>query len=45
MGGAMAETSVDFRILAGAGAPSREFKAGEVIFKEGDAASFSARWH
>jgi len=35
----MAETSVDFGILAGAGAPVREFKAGEVIFKLGDAAS------
>ncbi len=29
---------VDFRILAGAGAPTREFKAGDVIFKQGDAA-------
>ena len=35
----MAETSVDFGILAGAGAPLREFKAGEVIFKLGDPAS------
>ena len=35
----MADTSVDFGILAGAGAPAREFKAGEVIFKEGDSAS------
>jgi CRP/FNR family transcriptional regulator, cyclic AMP receptor protein len=35
----MAETSVDFGILAGAGAPVREFKAGEVIFKLGDPAS------
>jgi CRP-like cAMP-binding protein len=35
----MAETSVDFGILAGAGAPVREFKAGEVIFKRGDPAS------
>ncbi|HWX86198.1 MAG TPA: cyclic nucleotide-binding domain-containing protein [Xanthobacteraceae bacterium] len=35
----MADTPVDFGILAGAGAPLREFKAGEVIFKEGDAAS------
>ena len=35
----MAETSVDFGILAGAGAPVREFKAGEVIFREGDPAS------
>jgi CRP-like cAMP-binding protein len=30
---------VDFGILAGAGAPVREFKAGEVIFSQGDAAS------
>jgi CRP/FNR family transcriptional regulator, cyclic AMP receptor protein len=35
----MAETPVDFGILAGAGAPVREFKAGEVIFREGDAAA------
>jgi CRP/FNR family cyclic AMP-dependent transcriptional regulator len=35
----MAETSVDFGILVGAGAALREFKAGEVIFKEGDAAA------
>jgi CRP/FNR family transcriptional regulator, cyclic AMP receptor protein len=35
----MADTPVDFAILAGAGAPLREFKAGEVIFKLGDAAS------
>jgi CRP/FNR family cyclic AMP-dependent transcriptional regulator len=35
----MAETSVDFGILAGAGAPVREFRAGELIFKLGDAAS------
>jgi CRP-like cAMP-binding protein len=35
----MADTSIDFGILAGAGAPLREFKAGEVIFREGDAAS------
>jgi CRP/FNR family transcriptional regulator, cyclic AMP receptor protein len=35
----MAETSLDFGILAGAGAPVREFKAGETIFKQGDAAS------
>jgi CRP/FNR family cyclic AMP-dependent transcriptional regulator len=34
----MADTSVDFGILAGAGAPVREFKAGEVIFKQGDPA-------
>lgn len=34
----MADVPVDFRILAGAGAPLREFKAGEVIFREGDPA-------
>ncbi len=34
----MADAPVDFRILAGAGAPAREFKAGEVLFKQGDAA-------
>ena len=35
----MADTPVDFGILAGAGALTREFKAGEIIFKQGDAAS------
>jgi len=35
----MAEGSIDFGILAGAGAPVKEFKAGEVVFKEGDAAT------
>jgi CRP/FNR family cyclic AMP-dependent transcriptional regulator len=35
----MADTPVDFGILVGANAPLREFKAGEVIFKEGDAAA------
>lgn len=35
----MAEMAVDFGILAGAGAPIREFKAGEIIFRQGDAAS------
>jgi len=35
----MADETIDFRILAGAGAPLRQFKAGDVIFKEGDAAS------
>ena len=35
----MADTPIDFAILAGAGAQTREFKAGEVIFKQGDAAS------
>jgi CRP/FNR family transcriptional regulator, cyclic AMP receptor protein len=32
----MADTPIDFGILAGAGAPVREFKAGDIIFKEGD---------
>ena len=35
----MADEAIDFRILAGAGAPLREFKAGDVIFQAGDAAS------
>jgi CRP/FNR family cyclic AMP-dependent transcriptional regulator len=35
----MADTPIDFGILAGAGASTCEFKAGEVIFKQGDAAS------
>jgi CRP/FNR family cyclic AMP-dependent transcriptional regulator len=35
----MADTPVDFGILVGAKAPLREFKAGEVIFKEGDTAA------
>lgn len=35
----MADTSIDFGILAGAGAPLREYKAGEVIFREGDPAT------
>ena len=39
LGRSMTETSVDFGILVGAGAALREFKAGEVIFKEGDAAA------
>jgi CRP/FNR family cyclic AMP-dependent transcriptional regulator len=34
----VADAPVDFRLLAGAGAPARDYKAGEVIFKEGDAA-------
>ena len=33
----MAET-VDFGILAGAGAPARSYKAGDVIFRQGDPA-------
>lgn len=34
----MADTNLDFGLLAGAGAPVRAFKAGDVIFKEGDPA-------
>jgi len=34
----MADSPFDFRMLAGAGAPVREFRAGDVIFREGDAA-------
>ncbi|HSZ67028.1 MAG TPA: cyclic nucleotide-binding domain-containing protein [Xanthobacteraceae bacterium] len=34
----MPEAPIDFRLLAGAGAPARDYKAGDVIFKEGDAA-------
>jgi CRP/FNR family transcriptional regulator, cyclic AMP receptor protein len=34
----MTDTRVDFGILAGAGAPVRHFKAGEVVFNQGDAA-------
>ncbi len=34
----MADAPVDFKILAGAGVPVREFKADEVIFERGDAA-------
>ena len=34
----MADTAVDFGILAGAGAPLRSFKAGEIIFSQGDPA-------
>jgi CRP/FNR family transcriptional regulator, cyclic AMP receptor protein len=32
----MTAEAVDFGILTGAGAPVREFKAGDVIFNEGD---------
>ena len=32
------ESPIDFRLLAGANAPIREFKAGDVIFKQGEAA-------
>ena len=35
----MSDMAIDFGILAGAGASVREIKAGEVIFKEGDAAA------
>lgn len=35
----MAEGAIDFGILAGAGAPVCEYKAGDVIFNEGDAGS------
>jgi hypothetical protein len=35
----MAEIPVDFGILGGAGAPVRDFKAGEVIFNQGDPAA------
>ncbi len=34
----MPDTNLDFGLLAGAGAPVRNFKAGDVIFKEGDPA-------
>jgi CRP-like cAMP-binding protein len=34
----MADLPVDFGILAGAGAPVRSFKAGEIIFRQGDPA-------
>jgi CRP/FNR family transcriptional regulator, cyclic AMP receptor protein len=35
---ALVDTPVDFGLLAGAGAPSRDYKAGDVIFREGDPA-------
>ena len=35
----MTESPVDFKLLAGAGAPARDYKAGDVIFREGDAAN------
>jgi CRP/FNR family transcriptional regulator, cyclic AMP receptor protein len=35
----MVDTPIDFGILAGAGAPLREYKAGDVIFREGDPAT------
>ena len=34
----MASPPVDFRLLAGAGVPALEFKAGDVVFKQGDPA-------
>ena len=34
----MTDAPVDFRLLAGAGAPARDYKAGDVVFKEGDPA-------
>jgi CRP/FNR family transcriptional regulator, cyclic AMP receptor protein len=34
----MANPPVDFRLLAGAGVPARDFKAGDVIFREGEPA-------
>ena len=34
----MPEAPIDFRLLAGAGAPARDYKTGDVIFKEGDVA-------
>jgi CRP/FNR family transcriptional regulator, cyclic AMP receptor protein len=32
----MAVESIDFGLLAGSGAPVKEYKAGDTIFKEGD---------
>ena len=37
-GANMANPPVDFRLLAGAGVPARDFKAGDVIFRQGDRA-------
>jgi len=34
----MTNTSIDFGLLAGAGAPVRAYKAGDIIFREGDPA-------
>jgi CRP/FNR family transcriptional regulator, cyclic AMP receptor protein len=34
----MPDAPVDFRLLAGAGVSARDFKAGDVIFREGDPA-------
>jgi CRP/FNR family transcriptional regulator, cyclic AMP receptor protein len=33
----MAVESIDFGILAGSGAPVKEYKAGDIIFNQGDA--------
>ena len=35
---AMADIPIDFGVLAGAGAPVRTYKAGDVIFRQGDKA-------
>ncbi len=35
----MANSEVEFSILAGAGAPVRTFKQGEIVFREGDPAT------
>jgi CRP/FNR family transcriptional regulator, cyclic AMP receptor protein len=32
----MTDAPIDFRILAGAGVPVREFKADDAIFRQGD---------
>jgi CRP/FNR family cyclic AMP-dependent transcriptional regulator len=37
--GSMVDTPIDFGILAGAGAPLRAYKAGDVIFRQGDPAT------
>ena len=34
----MTGAPIDFRLLAGAGVPARDYKAGDVIFREGDVA-------
>jgi CRP-like cAMP-binding protein len=34
----MADTAIDFSLLTGEGVEAREFRAGEVIFREGDPA-------
>jgi CRP/FNR family transcriptional regulator, cyclic AMP receptor protein len=35
----MPDTDIDFGLLTGAGAPTRTYKAGDVIFSEGDPAA------